>query len=972
MRFLRMLGTFGVLHDGAPIEALATHRKAMAILAILAAGGAVSRDRMMALLWPDSDIDRARGSLKQAVHLLRRHLDAPKLLGGRAELSLDRSIVDTDVHQFRDAIAAGEWSRAVQIYHGPFLDGIHLGGSSELEEWIDTTRAVLARECAGALECLATAAEVSGDREAAVGWWRQRQGQDPWDSRVALRLMRALVAAGQRGAALQHAHVHEALLRTDLDLAPDAAVIAYVEELRRSNASTAAIHGETRTPVGAVDGRHPTNELDSPPPVPERVGSTATRWRVMLPVGVVVLLAGSIAISRWSSRTNGRADFDPDLVAVASFGVTDAGLELWREGLGDILAQDLDGAGPLRTLAPAVALRRGTVSDRTSAERFGERTGVGIVVFGNVVRRGTDSVQIRATVLDREHDASEQVEVVGAEVRIGELADSLGVRVLRFLGERRPIASVRHVSIGSRSLPALKSFLRGEQFYRQGEGDSALKQFDLAVRADSTFALAMRRMVWLLGTFAPSDELYAPRLDYLRRAIRMNHGLSPRDSALIVADSAYHLTPEATTADGMIGSLFHAVRSLEALANRYPDDPAVWYDLAELRAHLVPPLGGDAVTALDAFDRAIALDSGFAPAYVHTIALALQLGDLERARTYSRRYVATHASNRANAAPPALRLLSAIFDSGGITAPYVLSSVRALGGHELHWVATDNLRWWADTAETAIVLLQSLRSGVHTPGRDRVADTLMHAQALSLALAFRGHVAEAVRVNAVLFDDASASRFSHHLDAFAELAVLGMIDTAVARRAFAPALAPGNWLGGSTHLPPRYLRGLPWWFARGDSVSIERMMQRGIEVARAADRPLSMLRGRYYHEAAAAYLTLLRGDSAGALQRFTALPDSLCLVVECLYEKLLLARLHAARGNDRTAASLYKRWTRTGLAGPLAVRASLEHARIAERLGDRTTARRLYQFVLDAWRKADPTLQPYVREAREGVRRLAR
>lgn len=961
-----------MLDDGAPIDALATHRKAMAILAILAAGGAVSRDRVMALLWPDSNIDRARGSLKQAVHLLRRHLDAPTLLGGRAELSLDRSIIDTDVHQFRDAIAAGEWSRAVQIHRGPFLDGIHVGGSSELEEWIDTTRAALARECAGALERLATDAEAGGNRDAAVGWWRQRQVHDPWDSRVALRLMEALVAAGQRGAALQHAHVHEAFLRTELDLAPDAAVLAYVAELRRSNDSTAAIVGETRTTDATPDGPRPTNELDTQPHLPAPVGSTATRWRVMLPFGVIVLLAGSLAISRWASRADRPADFDPDLVAVASFGVVDPELQLWREGLGDILAQDLDGAGPLKTLAPAVALRRGTVANRSSAEHFGEQTGAGIVVFGNVVRRGTDSVQIRATVLDREHDASEQVEVVGAEAHIGALADSLGVRLLRILGERRPIASVRDVSIGSRSLPALKNFLRGEQFYRQGEGDSALKQFDLAIRADSTFALAMRRMVWLLGTFALSDERYAPRLDYLRRAIRMNHGLSPRDSALIVADSAYHLKFEAATADGMIGSLFHAARTLEVLAKRYPDDPAVWYDLAEFYTHVVPPLGGNAVAALEAFDRAIALDSGFAPAYVHTIALALQLGDLERARTYSRRYVATHASNRANAAAPSLQLLSAIFDSGGITAPHVITAVRASSGHMLHWVATDNLRWWTDTAETAIVLLRSLRSGVHAPGRDLVADTLMHAQALSLALAFRGHVGEAVRVNAVLFHNASASKFSHHFDAFAELAVLGMIDTAVARRAFAPALAPGNWIGGNIHLPPRYLRGLPWWFARHDSLSIKRMMQRGNEVAHAADRPLTTLRGRYYGGAAAAYLTLLRGDSAGALQRFTALPDSLCLVVECLYEKLVLARLYAARGDDRTAASLYERWTRTGLAGPFAVRSSLEHARIAERLGDRTTAARLYQFVLDAWRNADPVLQPYVREAREGVGRLTK
>ena len=49
---------------------------------------------------------------------------------------------------------------------------------------------------------------------------------------------------------------------------------------------------------------------------------------------------------------------DPNLLAVAPFDVLDPSLQLWREGLGDILSRSLDGAGPLRTVSPTVALRR--------------------------------------------------------------------------------------------------------------------------------------------------------------------------------------------------------------------------------------------------------------------------------------------------------------------------------------------------------------------------------------------------------------------------------------------------------------------------------------------------------------------------------------------------------------------------------------------------------------------------------------
>ena len=124
---------------------------------------------------------------------------------------------------------------------------------------------------------------------------------------------------------------------------------------------------------------------------------------------------------------------------------------------------------------------------------FGRRIGAGVVVFGSV-RKTRDTVSLRATVLDlaRNRMASD-LEVKGDAADIGDLADSLGVRILQVLGRDRPIGAVRQVSIGSRSLPALKAFLQGEQFYRRGLWDSALVYYDQATAQDSTFGLAYRR-----------------------------------------------------------------------------------------------------------------------------------------------------------------------------------------------------------------------------------------------------------------------------------------------------------------------------------------------------------------------------------------------------------------------------------------------------------------------------------------------
>jgi hypothetical protein len=49
---------------------------------------------------------------------------------------------------------------------------------------------------------------------------------------------------------------------------------------------------------------------------------------------------------------------------------------------------------------------------------------------------------------------------------------------------------------------------------------------------------------------------------------------------------------------------------------------------------------------------------------------------------------------------------------------------------------------------------------------------------------------------------------------------------------------------------------------------------------------------------------------------------------------------------------------------------TMERARVFDHLGRRDQAKENYAFVADAWRTADPELQPYVREARAAMSRL--
>ena len=708
------------------------------------------------------------------------------------------------------------------------------------------------------------------------------------------------------------------------------------------------------------------------PPAPARVRRARLPARALAAaagLGAVAVLA-ALSLSRRGAAP--AASLDAGLVAIAPFDAVGSGLELWREGLADMLASDLDGAGPLRTVPPSVALQRWRGrADRPSAEALGARTGAGIVIFGNVMRRGADSVAIRATLLDRARGvATSDIEVAGSEQRIGELADSLGVGILRVLGRTRAIASVRHVSIGSRSLPALKSFLQGEQFYRAGEWDSALAHYDRAVTSDSTFGLALRRMGWALGSSPPSAWRYAPQIEYMQRAVRFIRGLSPRDSILFVADSLgqFALGP---TGDAIIAGLYRSTRSIEELARRYPEDPSVWYELGERQFHTPAPLGNDPAAALAAFDRALALDSGFAPAYMHTVRLAMQLGQPDRARAYARAYVSRRLPGRHTWD---LHLMEAFLDSGGLRAPAVRRKIGSASAVALHWAATGHLVYATDPDEAAIWLLREIASGRHSAegAPALITDTVLLRLQLAQALAWRGHLRDAAEAGAPLLANPVGYGYSFSFDPFLDLALLRAIPDTLAGRTFGTALAPGaDWrVGGIRMALPRYLRGLPWWFARGDSASLRAMAARGAEIAAAKPSPVAEVRARYLGPAAAAYLALLRGDSSAAVRGFEAIPDTLCLFGGCFHEKLVLARLLAARGDERRAAAVMDRWNFAGETYPARVLAALERARLAERLGERAVALREYRFVREAWREPDAVLLPYVREAAAGLERL--
>ena len=235
MLYLKTLGAAVLEDEAGPLGGAAAQRKSVAVLGLLGAAGdrAVSRDKIVAYLWPDADAERAGHRLTQVLYSLRRHLGVDDLFVGSADLRLNPSRVSCDAREFRVARQVGDWAAAVSLYAGPFLDGFFLTGAPEFERWVDNERAGFAREYEETLEALAAEATGRGDVRKAAEWWQRLADQDPLSSRVTVHLMSALAAAGNRAAALEWARTHEELLQRELEAAPNPAVAALADRLRR-------------------------------------------------------------------------------------------------------------------------------------------------------------------------------------------------------------------------------------------------------------------------------------------------------------------------------------------------------------------------------------------------------------------------------------------------------------------------------------------------------------------------------------------------------------------------------------------------------------------------------------------------------------------------------------------------------------------------------------------------------------------
>lgn len=231
---VQLLGGACLRSGDAPVSGPPAQRHRIALLALIVASWPqpLSRDRAMALLWPERDVANARRLLNLAVHVLRSALGEGAIASTGDALLLNPSLINCDLHDLRAAIAADAPDRVVRLYTGPLLDGFHLDDSTEFGYWLDERRSELSHAYTGALLALADRQRLAGDVHGRVGTYRRLVAVDPHSAVHAMALMHALDEAGDRAGAIQHAADHAGRLHADLEVDPDPDVAALADALK--------------------------------------------------------------------------------------------------------------------------------------------------------------------------------------------------------------------------------------------------------------------------------------------------------------------------------------------------------------------------------------------------------------------------------------------------------------------------------------------------------------------------------------------------------------------------------------------------------------------------------------------------------------------------------------------------------------------------------------------------------------------
>lgn len=234
---LRFLGAPEVWYDQQLLKF--PTRKSLALLVYLAVtGGWHTREKLVALLWPESDMRRGQASLRNALVRLRQALGeaGSRLLIETDRLSFDLSAgVTLDWQQLAEvggAQDAAGLQKAVEGHRGDFLEGFTLPDAPAFGEWASLQREYWHRQMSEIFAHLSHLQIDQGQTQKGLDTALRWTAHDPLNEAAHRRVMEVHAKAGNKTAALQAYETCRAILDAELAIAPSPETEVLAQRLR--------------------------------------------------------------------------------------------------------------------------------------------------------------------------------------------------------------------------------------------------------------------------------------------------------------------------------------------------------------------------------------------------------------------------------------------------------------------------------------------------------------------------------------------------------------------------------------------------------------------------------------------------------------------------------------------------------------------------------------------------------------------
>jgi LuxR family maltose regulon positive regulatory protein len=218
------LGPSTVRRDGAIVDAQELRLRAKEVLFFFLAHPVVTKERIVAALWPELSLAKAHSTFHFYLFQVRRLLggtDSISYEGGAYRLGSRQYQYDVDEFH-RSLVKASRVTRAqrekyllqaISVYRGDYLEDIY-------SEWTEELRAALRRGYHKALEDLAEHCRAQGRLEEGSEFFRRLLDKDPLREDIHRELMGILLAMGDRAGAIRQFEELRRILEEELGTDP--------------------------------------------------------------------------------------------------------------------------------------------------------------------------------------------------------------------------------------------------------------------------------------------------------------------------------------------------------------------------------------------------------------------------------------------------------------------------------------------------------------------------------------------------------------------------------------------------------------------------------------------------------------------------------------------------------------------------------------------------------------------------------